>query len=62
MRDGRRHIKDGSTEGGEVTDRGTITVNQLRVDDGMEGWGSETAGCGGGRGTIYLDLKGEELG
>lgn len=24
-------------EGGEVTDRATITVNQLRVDDGMDG-------------------------
>lgn len=23
-------------EGGEVTDRATITVNQLRVDDGMD--------------------------
>lgn len=22
-----------------MTDRGTITVNQLRADDGMEGWG-----------------------
>lgn len=26
-------------QGGEVTDRATITVNQLRADDGMEGGG-----------------------
>lgn len=28
---------DGYTEGGEVTDRGTITVNQLRADNGRDG-------------------------
>lgn len=44
-----------------MTDRGIITVNQLRADDGMEGWGGESEGCGRGRGTIYLDLKGEEV-
>lgn len=45
-----------------MTDRGTITVNQLRADDGMEGWGGKSEGCGRGRGTIYLDLKGEAAG
>lgn len=50
-----------------MTDRGAITVNQLRADDGMEGWeggggGGESEGCGRGRGTIYLDLKGEVAG
>lgn len=31
-------------EGGEVTDRATITVNQLRVDDGMDGGGQKVRG------------------
>lgn len=45
-----------------MTDRATITVNQLRVDDGMDGGrrgGAESEGWERGRGAIYLDLKGE---
>lgn len=49
-----------------MTDRGAITVNQLRADDGMEGWGeeggSESEGCGRGTSTVYLALKGEAAG
>lgn len=42
-----------------MTDRRTITVNQL--SGLMMGWedGGGSEGCGRGRGTIYLDLKGE---
>lgn len=32
-------------EGGEVTDRATITVNQLRFDDGMDGGRRRGGGC-----------------
>lgn len=44
-----------------MTDRATITVNQLRVDDGMDGreGGAGSEGWERGRGAIYLDLKGE---
>lgn len=44
-----------------MTDRATITVNQLRVGDGMDGreGGAESEGWERGRGAIYLDLKGE---
>lgn len=44
-----------------MTDRATITINQLRADDGMQG-GAESEGCERGRSTIYLELKGEAAG